>query len=183
MKLIVGLGNPDKNYDKTRHNVGFIVIDEYLSDVSWQVKFESLYAETLIAGEKVVFAKPQTYMNNSGIAVRKIADYFDIEVENILVIQDDLDIDSGKYKLKKGSSDGGHNGIKSIIAHLNTDEFARLKIGISHGKDGDSINHVLGKLTNPEQKQLEDLQPIFNKIITSFIESGIERTMNIYNTK
>jgi len=183
MKLIVGLGNPDKDYSLTRHNVGFVVLDNYIGDIKWQSKFESLYTQTTVGGEKILLIKPQTYMNNSGISVRKFIDYFNVEIEDILIIQDDLDIAIGKYKIKRDSSSGGHNGIKSIINHLNTDSFLRLKVGISHSENGNTVDHVLGKITKREMEELIVLQNTFNEIIESFINNGIEKTMNIYNKR
>ena len=183
MKLIVGLGNPGKEYTNTRHNVGFLVVDGYLEDSNWSSKFESLYCEKRINGEKVLFVKPQTYMNNSGMAVQKFVDYFDVEVEDILVIQDDLDLESLKYKLKRDSSAGGHNGIKLIISQLGTDAFLRLKIGISHSVNGNTVDHVLGGLSKSELFELENLQETFNAILESFVINGSEKTMNDYNKR
>ncbi len=183
MKLIVGLGNPEKKYDNTRHNIGFMVLDYYLNNVNWQEKFNALYYKTLINNETVMFIKPLTYMNLSGQAVREFVNYFDIDVKDILIIQDDLDEEIGCFKLKTNSSSGGHNGIKSIISELNTQDFARLKVGIGTDNINDTIDYVLGKFNSNEQKILHDLMPTFMEIINSFIEKGIERTMNIYNTK
>lgn len=183
MKLIVGLGNPEKKYDNTRHNIGFMVLDDYLDNVNWQEKFNALYYKTLINNETVMFVKPLTYMNLSGQAVREYVNYFNIDVKDILIIQDDLDEKIGCFKLKTNSSSGGHNGIKSIISELNTQDFARLKVGIGTDNINDTIDYVLGKFNSNEQKILQDLMPIFKEIINSFIEKGIERTMNIYNTK
>ena len=183
MKLIVGLGNPGNDYKDTRHNVGFLVLDSYLNTSDWKEKFNALYHEERINGEKVVFVKPLTYMNLSGDAVGQFVNYFDIDLNDILVIHDDLDLTFGTYKLKKNSSAGGHNGIKSIINRLGSDSFARLKIGISHDKSIDTKDYVLGKFSKSEKDKLTEMQKDFAKIIESFIIDGIERTMNIYNTK
>ena len=183
MKLIVGLGNPGKDYKDTRHNVGFLVLDHYLNTDDWKEKFKALYHETRINGEKVLFVKPLTYMNLSGDAVIQFVNYFDIDLNDILVIHDDLDLTFGSYKLKKNSSAGGHNGIKSIINNLGSDNFARLKIGISHDKSIDTKDYVLGNFSKSEKDKLMEMQKDFDKIIESFIIDGIERTMNIYNTK
>lgn len=182
MKLIVGLGNPGKEYESTRHNVGFMVIDHYIENDAWQKKFDGLYQIVNIESEKVLFLKPTTFMNNSGISVVQASKYYDIEPEDILVIQDDMDIEFGKHKIKKDSSSGGHNGIKSIIAALNTDSFARLKIGISHDKNKDTINYVLGKFSKEEMNTLNENYKLYNEIIESFIHEGIEKTMNKYNS-
>lgn len=183
MKLIVGLGNPDKEYDKTRHNVGFMVIDNYLGSVNWSNKFNALYCEKVINGEKIIFVKPLTYMNNSGNAVGEFVRYFNIDNKDILVIQDDLDLNVGDYKLKMHSSSGGHNGIKSIIASLGNQDFPRLKVGIGSVKKNEVIDYVLGKFSKSELEVLNELFNTFDKIINSFIYEGIDKTMNVYNTK
>ncbi len=183
MKLIVGLGNPDKEYDKTRHNVGFMVIDNYLGSVNWSNKFNALYCEKVINGEKIIFVKPLTYMNNSGNAVGEFVRYFNIDNKDILVIQDDLDLNVGDYKLKMHSSSGGHNGIKSIIASLGNQDFPRLKVGIGSVKKDEVIDYVLGKFSKSELEVLNELFNTFDKIINSFINEGIDKTLNVYNTK
>lgn len=182
MKLIIGLGNPGKEYNNTRHNIGFMLIDEYLSNknVSWSPKFNGLYTNLNINNEKIYFLKPQTYMNLSGECVREFMNYFKITPEDILVIQDDLDLPLGKYRLKYNSSDGGHNGIKSIINNLKTKEFARLKIGISEAKF-DTKNYVLGHFNNEEQKILNEIYPILNNILNDFQKEDIKSLMNNYN--
>ena len=183
MKLIVGLGNPDKEYDKTRHNVGFMVIDNYLGSVNWSNKFNALYCEKVINGEKIIFVKPLTYMNNSGNAVGEFVRYFNIDMKDILVIQDDLDLNVGDYKLKCHSSSGGHNGIKSIISSLGNQDFPRLKVGIGSVKKDQVIDYVLGKFSKVELETLNSEFITFGKIIDSFINVGIDKTMNVYNTK
>ena len=183
MKLIVGLGNPERKYEKTRHNIGFRVIDNYLGNVNWQNDFYGWFTEINKNNEKIFFLKPKTYMNASGLAVSEIVKYYKINIDDILVIQDDFDVDFGKYKLKRNSSSGGHNGINSIITALGTNAFSRLKIGIRRDQRFKAIEFVLGKLTDEEIAKLDEMQTIFNEIIDSFITDGIERTMNIYNTK
>lgn len=183
MKLIVGLGNPGKEYENTRHNVGFMIVDHYLGSDEWKEKFKALYCEKRINGEKVLFVKPLTFMNLSGDAVVQFVHYYDIDINDILVIQDDMDIAFGSFKLKKDSSDGGHNGIKSIINRLGTQGFSRLKVGLSHDKSMDTRDYVLGKFSKEDLDKFNEMQDTFNKIINCFIKEGIERTMNIYNTK
>ena len=183
MKLIVGLGNPGKEYNNTRHNVGFLVLDNYLNTSDWKEKFNALYHEERINGEKVIFVKPLTFMNLSGDAVVKYVNYFDVNIDDILVIHDDLDLPFSTYKLKKNSSAGGHNGIKSIINRIGSQEFARLKVGVSHDRSIDTKDYVLGNFSKKEKEQIEVMQKDFNKIIESFVNDGIDRTMNIYNTK
>ncbi len=178
MKLIVGLGNPGKKYEHTRHNIGFMIVDKYLGDVNWQNKFNADYTKTRIFNEDVIFIKPQTYMNLSGDSVIKFIKYFDIDIENILVIQDDLDMNIGNYKLKKNSSSGGHNGIKSIENSIGSKAFARLKIGILNNFKHEVVDFVLGKLSE------EDKNIIYNinceNIINMFIKEGFDNTINSY---
>ncbi len=182
MKLIVGLGNPTSEYENTRHNLGFMVLDNYLKNVSWQTKFQALYTTLNINNEKVIFIKPLTYMNLSGTAVQAFANFYKIEPENILVIQDDLDLPIGTYRLKIHSSSGGHNGIKNIIEALNTNDFLRLKIGISKNNQMDVKDYVLGKLSLEEQAIINKLMPSFNNIINDFINThNINMLMNKYN--
>lgn len=185
MKLIVGLGNPGKEYENTRHNIGFMVIDNYLKNKSviWQNKMNAMCTTLNIDDEKVYFIKPETYMNLSGNAVGAYARYFKITPEDILVIQDDLDLAVGKYRIKINSSAGGHNGIKSIIEHLNSNAFARLKVGISHNTKGDVKDYVLGTFNKEEREAIANLYPIFDKIIESFIRNSIAKVMNDYNHK
>src|SRR5437868_4206745 len=155
MKLIVGLGNPGKQYDQTRHNIGFAVIDElaHRFHISLdQAKFKGIYGSTMVNGEKVFLLKPLTYMNLSGESIGPLMDYFQIDLEDLLVIYDDLDLPVGKIRLRQKGSAGGHNGIKSTISHLGTQEFNRIRIGIDRPQQGMSIpDYVLGKF--PEQEQ------------------------------
>ena len=167
MKLIVGLGNPGKEYEKTRHNIGFMVLDDYLGNVKWSNKFNALYYESFVGTEKVIFVKPLTYMNNSGNAVGEFVRYYNI----------------GLYKLKVNSSSGGHNGIKSIISSLGTHSFPRLKVGIGSVKKDEVIDYVLGKFSKKEMEILNNEFSTFRKIIESFVNVGIDKTMNVYNTK
>ena len=183
MKLIVGIGNPGKEYENTRHNVGFIVIDNYLNHPSYQEKFNSLYYKKIISREIVYFVKPLTYVNLSGKSVKAFMDYFNIPIEDVLIIQDDIDLPFGTHKLKINSSSGGHNGIKSIISELKSNAFARLKIGTNNEHNHNTIDFVLSKFTKEEQEFFEKNTPLYNKIIDSFIKDGIDKTMNIYNTK
>ncbi len=183
MKLIIGLGNPGKEYENTRHNIGFMVLDRYLKNVDYREKFQAKYYKTTLYGEIVYFVKPLTYMNLSGISVKEFVRFFNISIADILVIQDDLDQPFGKYKLKKNSSSGGHNGIKSIINELKSDEFIRLKIGIKNDTLKDAANFVLNKFTSQELNIIEDMFPEYIEIIDSFIKYGSDKTMNNYNTK
>ena len=183
MKLIVGIGNSGKSYENTRHNIGFMVVDAYLGDVSYQEKFNALYAKKIIDEETVYFLKPLTYVNNSGQAVAAFMNYFNIDIKDLLVIHDDLDEEVGKYKLKINSSSGGHNGIKSIISHLNSQAFLRLKIGINSKYRRDTIDFVLGKISKDEMEVFKSNLETYKDIIDSFVKNGPDKTMNIYNTK
>ena len=183
MKLIVGLGNPGKFYENTRHNIGFMVLDNFANTNKWKSKWNALYTETMVNNEKVLLVKPETYMNLSGNALIEFVNFYKINLADILVIQDDLDLPFGTYKLKTNSSAGGHNGIKSIIDRLGSNNFARLKIGISNNKEMDTKDYVLGHFNKEEMNLLEELYPTFCNIITSFITEGIDKTMNEYNRK
>lgn len=178
MKIIVGLGNPDKEYELTRHNIGFYILDKYLGDVKWKKsKQNALIYEQTINGEKVVFVKPLTYMNNSGEAVKAILKYYKAYIDDLLVIQDDIAIELGKSRIKYESSDGGHNGIKSIINHLGTNKVLRLKIGLAKEHEVDTIDYVLGKLTKKELSQIDkDIEHYF-KVIDTFISQGLEKVL------
>ena len=181
MKLVVGLGNPGREYKNTRHNVGFMVLDNYLGKVDWKTKMETYFYLTEINNEQVVFIKPLTYMNLSGLAVSKIVNFYKINMQDILIIQDDLDMDTGTYKIKRNSSSGGHNGIKSIISELHTEEFARLKIGISKSTQIPVDKYVLAKFSTDELNKINANLDIFNGIIDYFIKFGIEEAMAKYN--
>ena len=181
MKLVVGLGNPGKEYEKTRHNIGFMVLDNYLGDVKWSEKFNGLYYETNIKGEKYIFLKPQSYMNLSGGVVRKYKDYFDIDIEDIIVIQDDLALPVGKIRLKVNSSAGGHNGIKDIIANLGSDAFARIKVGVSQDRSVDTKDYVLGKFGKEDMNTIVNKFKDINNIIEEFDYNRINELMGKYN--
>lgn len=166
MKIIIGLGNPGRDYEKTRHNIGFMMLD-YLKQ-TWNLssfvinkKFDAEIAEGNFAGEKVILMKPQTFMNLSGIAVRKILDFYKLTPKDILVIQDELDLPLGKYKIATDSSAAGHNGIKNIIEHLGTQTFTRLRIGIATPtQDATCLRNahdfVLDAFTSEEQRVLQE---------------------------
>ena len=155
MKLIVGLGNPGKQYEQTRHNIGFEVIDAVSSQFAIplnQSKFNGLYGMGFYKGEKVILLKPLTYMNLSGESIRAVMDYYQIEVEDLLVIYDDLDLPVGKVRLRQKGSPGGHNGIKSTVAQLGTQEFNRIRIGIDRPQVEMNIpDYVLSRFHKDEQ--------------------------------
>lgn len=182
MKLIVGLGNPGNNYEKTRHNVGFMAIDNFSHsrNLVFKKKFNALYSEFINNGEKVILLKPQTYMNLSGDAVLKFKKYFDIDLEDILVIYDDISFEVGKLKIKKSGSSGGHNGINDIINKINSEDIKRVKIGISKNKIS-LKDYVLSDFSKKELEKLNNVFEITNNIIEDFLKIDFEKLMSKYN--
>ncbi len=185
MYLIVGLGNPEEEYSKTRHNMGFNTINklsqQYNIDVK-QKKFQALYGSGIIEKEKVILLKPQTYMNLSGNSVKEVVDFYKIEKEKILVIYDDMDIDPGKIKIRKKGSSGGHNGIKSIIQMIGTEDFTRIRVGIGRPMHkGDEINYVIGAIPEVELKKLEEGTEKAQKAVDEILKNGVDSAMNKYN--
>lgn len=186
MKLIVGLGNPGKKYEGTRHNIGFIVLDEWAhqhNETFNKTGFRGEYFETFVNGEKVIFLKPTTFMNNSGEAVGAMANYYSIPVEDILVVYDDLDMDPGRIRLRQKGSAGGHNGVKSLIAHLGTDKIRRIKLGIGHpGKDGTVVNHVLSRFPKEDHTPMLAATRAAVEAIDYWLAGhSFEETMTNYN--
>ena len=181
MKLIVGLGNPGKEYENTRHNIGFMVIDNYLKNEKFKTKFNGMYLKKVINNEEVIFLKPLSYMNLSGEVVKKYVNYFKINLSDLLIISDDLDMLCFKIKLKYKGSSGGHNGLKNIIQNINTEEFKRLKIGISNNLNIDTKSYVLSKFNQEELEKLHKKFEITNNIINDFINLDFEKVMSKYN--
>lgn len=187
MKLIVGLGNPGKEYTNTRHNIGFRFIDFYLSycgiSDKWSNKFDGLYLQTTLFAEKVIFLKPQTYMNLSGNSVRKLMDYYNISIEDILVVSDDLDLMVGNYKLRPSGSSGGHNGLKSIESSIASTSYKRLKIGISNDKDIDTKDYVLGTISKSDNLIYEKVFQELCSVLDDYFHLPFSDLMNKYNHK
>ena len=184
MKLIVGLGNPGKEYSKTRHNIGFMVIDNYLKENNLELnksKFNGKYTETNINGEKVIFLEPQKYMNLSGEVISDFAKFYKIDINDILIINDDLDMECGKIRLREKGSSGGHNGLKNIELHLNTNKYKRLKIGVGNNKMIDTKDYVLGKFSKEEFEKIENSIKISKNIIDDFIDGDFTLLMSNYN--
>lgn len=183
MYAIIGLGNPGKEYENTRHNMGFKTLDILAQKTGAKIekiKFRSLIGETMIAGQKVILVKPQTFMNNSGIAAREVLEYYKIEEENLLVIYDDADLDEGTIRIRPFGSSGSHNGMKSIIYQLYSDRFPRIRIGI--GKpEYDMINYVTGGLPKEKMEEFATAWENAADAAICFVESGIEAAMNKYN--
>jgi len=187
MKLIVGLGNPGKQYEDTRHNIGFKVIDE-LSN-KWNIplnesKFKGLFGKGIVNGQKVILLKPMTYMNLSGESVVPLMDYFDINEEDLIVIYDELDLPVGKIRLRYKGSAGGHNGLKSIISHLGTQEFNRIRIGIGRPQNATPIvNYVLGNFSKEEAPIIQEMVLKSADACQMWLEKPFIDVMNIYNQK
>jgi len=161
MKLIVGLGNPGKQYENTRHNIGFLVIDKLSEQLNIrldQAKFKGIYGIGNIEGEKILLLKPLTFMNLSGESIRAVMDYYQVQIEDLIVIYDDLDLPVGRIRLRQQGSAGGHNGIKSTIAHLGTQNFNRIRVGIDRPRTGMNVaDYVLGRFTKDERVLMEDV--------------------------
>ena len=184
MKLIVGLGNPGKEYEKTRHNMGFMIIDSFAQKNNVAIdrkKYNGLYGELSLNGEKIILLKPQTYMNLSGECVQQIVNYFKIKVEDILVINDDLDLAIGRIRLRRNGESAGHNGLKNIELHLGTKDFKRLKIGISKNKEIDTKDYVLGKFSKDELNIIEEIKTVTDHLLEDFITIDFEKLMSKYN--
>ena len=187
MHLIVGLGNPTKQSEGTRHNVGFETIDRIAAENQIRVeekKHKALYGSGYIEGEKVILAKPQTFMNLSGESVRELSDYYKIPAENIIVIYDDISLDVGQLRIRKKGSAGGHNGIKNIIANLGTDVFPRIKIGVGEKpKKYDLADYVLGHFSKEDRELMEEGYDRADHAVGMILNGEIEAAMNQYNRK
>ena len=188
MFLIVGLGNPGKQYENTRHNVGFDAIDALIDEYripSAGTQHKAMYGKGVINGQKVILAKPLTYMNLSGEAVRALVDYYKIDPEEeLLVIYDDISLEPGNIRIRKKGSAGGHNGIKSIIAHLGTQNFQRVKVGVGEKpKNWDLADHVLGKFSNEDRGLVDDALERVIKATAMIVTGDIDGAMNEYNGK
>ena len=193
-QLIVGLGNPGSKYEQTRHNIGFAAIDALA--LSWQIslsenrKFQGVFGEGYgPKAEKIRLLKPQTYMNLSGQAMRAVTDWYKLPPESVLAIYDDMDLPLGKIRLRLSGSAGGHNGMKSAIAHLGTQNFPRLRIGIGKpqtpdGKnDRDAISHVLGRFDAAETQLLPEVLQLVVEAVELSLKQGVEKAMSLYNNR
>lgn len=185
--IVVGLGNPDRKYTLTRHNSGFLCIDMLAEKLNFRVdklKFKSLIGDTTINGHRCIVMKPQTYMNNSGEAIRECANFYKISPENIIVIYDDISLDVGKLRIRRKGTDGGHNGIKSIIYHLNNDQFPRIKVGCGKKPhpDYNLADWVLSEFKKDELKALEPALENACKAIELLLDNQIDKAMNLYNS-
>jgi len=187
MKLVVGLGNPGKQYIQTRHNIGFIAIDKILShynlDLKVDTKLQAAYTKTKINNEDVILAKPLTYMNLSGQAVVGLMNYYKISTDDVLIIVDDIALPLGKIRMRQTGSHGGQNGLKDIINKLGTKDFKRLRFGIGQHDHMDKVDYVLGKLTT---KEIETIYPVMDHVLDAVTEwittNNFNQVMTKYNT-
>lgn len=186
MYVIVGIGNPGKKYENTRHNIGFITIDYmaalYNIDVN-KIKYKALIGEGVIEGERVILVKPQTYVNLSGESIREITQFYKIPPENVIVIYDDVSLEPGSLRIRKKGSDGGHNGIKSIIYQLQSDTFPRIKLGVgAKPPHYDLADWVLAKFTDSDIKVMSKTVEAAAKAVPEIIKNGPESAMNKFNS-
>ena len=187
VKLIVGLGNPGEKYIETKHNVGFMLVDKICKDLDLKFTADKIFqadiASTFLNGEKVYFVKPTTFMNASGLAVRAFLAYYNLTVEDLIVIYDDLDMEVGKIRFRQKGSAGGHNGIKSIIKEIGTQEFDRIKIGIGRPKDKMTVvNYVLGKFDKKDEITIFNTLDKVDKAVNYYLQTkNFEQTMQKFN--
>ena len=186
MYIIVGLGNPGKQYENTRHNMGFLAVDLLAEKFNIEVnkiKFKALVGEGRIAGQKVLLVKPQTYMNLSGEAVRQAMDFYKIDPEELIVIYGDIDIPTGTFRIRKKGRPGTHNGMRNIFQHIQTNDFPRIRVGIGSGKKENLIGYVTGGISKSEKELLEDALKKSADAAACIIEKGIDKAMNEYNVR
>lgn len=187
MKIIVGLGNPTPKYEGTRHNIGFSVIDLLAEKYNIRVntnRHKALCGSGIIGGEKVILAKPLTFMNLSGESVRPLMDYYKLELEDLLIIYDDISLEPGNLRVRAGGSAGGHNGMKSIIQHLGSDRFPRLRLGVgAKPAQMDLADYVLGHFSAEERPLIEQERKDAAEAVVCFLEEGVTEAMNRYNGK
>ena len=187
MFLIAGLGNPGKEYENTRHNVGFLTIDSIAESLGVKITkkgFQSLYSLGRFEAHKVLLLKPQTYMNNSGNALREAKEFYKIDTDKIIVVHDEIDLPLGRIKLKKDGGSAGHNGIKSILANIGSDDFARVRVGVGKPYDKNNvIKHVLSGFSKEERQQLPEVIESARDSVFAIIINGIEKAMNEFNIR
>ena len=188
MYLVVGLGNPGKQYEATRHNMGFDTIDQLVEDYNVPqggVKFNAMYGKTVIGGEKVILMKPLSFMNLSGGPVREMANYFKIDPETeLIVIYDDIDLEPGQLRIRKQGSAGGHNGIKDIIRRLGTEKFIRIRVGVGAKPKGwDLADFVLGHFSDSDRKLVDEGINDAAEAVELILSEGVDAAMNKYNRK
>jgi PTH1 family peptidyl-tRNA hydrolase len=187
IRLIVGLGNPGTEYEHTRHNAGFMVVDQLAGDFGFSInksKFDVRYGRGGIEGHEVILAKPMAYMNRSGWPVQKLAAYFRILSKDLVVVHDDIDLAFGRLKIKEKGGHGGHKGLKSIIGAVGEDEFARLRIGVGRSETGSGVSdHVLGAFNKEESRLLETIIKRARDAVVTILTEGTRVAMNRFNQK
>ena len=182
MKLVVGLGNPGEKYASVRHNLGFDVVDEFRRKGDWgNWGYEGKFKSEIVKKDETVLARPQTYMNNSGLAVRQLVDYYKISVEDVIVIHDELDLPLGKIKVRLGGAAAGHHGVESIIEVLKNDKFIRVRLGIGNLKIHSPEKFVLEPFLSNEKSQVKHMTRQALKAIDELLEKGLEYTQNQFN--
>ena len=185
MFLIVGLGNPEEEYSNTRHNMGFDTINKLANEYNIKInknKFKGLCGSGIIENEKVILLKPQTYMNLSGESIKEAMAFYKIKSENIIVIYDDIDIEPGIIKIRKKGGTGGHNGMKSVISEIDTQNFPRIRIGIGKPENkGQLIEYVIGKMPQTDKDILEKATTLGKEAILEIIKNGVDIAMNKFN--
>ena len=183
MRVVVGLGNPGKQYHGTRHNVGFAVVDGLASGPAagrFQSRFQAQVAEMMENDQKVLLVKPETFMNLSGRAVHQVIDFYKVELADLLVVCDDINLPLGKLRIRTKGSHGGHNGLRDIQNHLGTQDYSRLRIGVGAGED-DLVDHVLGRFRPSERPVIEDALSLAIQAVALWIGQGVDACMNRYN--
>ena len=187
MYLIVGLGNPEPEYARTRHNMGFDVINKLAqnNDISLnKTKYNAIYGTGIIKNEKVILIKPQTFMNNSGESVVEFVRFYKEPLEKVIVVYDDMDTDVGKIRVRAKGGPGSHNGMKSLVHELKSEDFPRIRVGIGKPKNEfDRIDYVIGRIPNEEYIVLQEGEDLAVDAVEYWIENGIDNTMNVYNVK
>lgn len=185
MYLIVGLGNPEEDYSNTRHNMGFNAINKLAEQYKIEInkrKFKGLYGTGIIEGEKVILLKPQTYMNLSGQSIKEVLDFYKIDIENLIVIYDDIDIEPGLIKLRKFGGAGSHNGMKSVVEELKSQNFKRIRIGIGSPNDKSKlIEYVIGPIKKEDIENLEKGTTLAKDAVIEILKNGIGIAMNKFN--
>lgn len=185
MYLIVGLGNPEEEYSNTRHNMGFNTINKLAKQYNIEInksKFKSLYGNGIIEKEKVILLKPQTYMNLSGTAIKEAMDFYKINKEELIIIYDDIDIEPGIIKIRKKGGPGTHNGMKSVVNEIKTQDFTRVRVGIGMPSNkSDLINYVIGKISKDDIEKLEDGTTKAKDALIEIIKNGVDTAMNKFN--
>ena len=185
MYLIVGLGNPEQDYGKTRHNMGFNTINKIAKEYNIEVsknKFKGLYGSGVIENEKVILLKPQTFMNLSGESIKEVMDFYKLDIDNLIVIYDDIDIEPGIIKVRKLGGPGTHNGMKSVVKELNTQNFKRVRVGIGMPKGNeDLIEYVIGAISEEDEEKLDKGTDLAKEAVIEIIKNGIDIAMNKFN--